>query len=104
NGRCKACAKLKAKAWAADHPEKAAAGKRKARRKAIGFADPHGESKIGTCALCPFRGKLHSDHDHATGKTRGWLCQACNSRLGYLETNTSEWLERAERYRKSYES
>jgi hypothetical protein len=46
----------------------------------------------GLCALChkPSNGKrwagvLHVDHDHATGKVRGLLCQRCNTALGYFE-------------------
>lgn len=29
-------------------------------------------------------GVLHNDHDHITGKFRGWLCYACNSAIGKL--------------------
>lgn len=37
----------------------------------------------GNCSVCglPERknlGKLHMDHNHATGEFRGWLCRACN--------------------------
>jgi hypothetical protein len=47
----------------------------------------------GHCALC-FRtpdqdrtGKLHVDHDHATGKVRGLLCHRHNHGLGMLGDN-----------------
>ena len=34
------------------------------------------------CALCPNEGKICLDHNHATGKFRGWLCDRCNRTLG----------------------
>lgn len=27
---------------------------------------------------------LHLDHDHKTGKFRGWLCRPCNQAIGML--------------------
>ncbi len=37
----------------------------------------------GGCAICGSTEKrLHIDHDHRTGKTRGLLCQHCNHGLG----------------------
>lgn len=38
--------------------------------------------------------RLVLDHDHATGKFRGWLCHTCNTGLGKLG-DTVEGLERA---------
>lgn len=44
-----------------------------------------------TCDLCKKevpprvqRHKLHIDHDHRTGKIRGFLCNGCNTGLGKL--------------------
>lgn len=40
------------------------------------------------CEICggpPDTGRtkrLHLDHDHLTGKFRGWICRACNHMLG----------------------
>lgn len=39
------------------------------------------------CECCgrPPKGRvLHLDHDHVTGKFRGWLCFDCNSAIGRL--------------------
>ena len=60
----------------------------------------------GVCAICkrpeqqPWRKgrspkKLTVDHDHATGKVRGLLCQKCNSILGYAEDEPLRLIEAA---------
>lgn len=50
------------------------------------------------CQICgnvPKRG-LDQDHDHKTGKTRGWLCHRCNRALPSWVT--PHWLIRAAIY------
>jgi hypothetical protein len=53
----------------------------------------------GVCAICKqpnkkrdryggFETRLHVDHCHATGKTRGLLCHSCNAALGLFKENT----------------
>lgn len=70
------------------------------------------ESQGGVCLICyvhldseatrtargrkGFLGIPHVDHDHSTGKVRGILCGACNTRLGVLEK--VDWVERATAY------
>ncbi len=60
------------------------------------------ESQGGLCAICrqPSRyrkrdgtlsGRLAVDHDHATGRIRGLLCDQCNRMIGHLDKD----LERA---------
>lgn len=46
----------------------------------------------GKCSICnrqekDGRRKLCLDHDHKTGKFRGWLCENCNRALGQFEDN-----------------
>lgn len=37
------------------------------------------------------------DHDHATGKFRGWICSACNSALGFVK-DSADTLRRLAAY------
>jgi len=44
------------------------------------------------CAICnkhrnEFKNDLHLDHDHKTGKIRGFLCGRCNPGLGHFDDN-----------------
>lgn len=34
------------------------------------------------CEVCGDKGRICWDHDHKTGKFRGWLCDKCNITLG----------------------
>lgn len=40
------------------------------------------------CDLCGDNGRICFDHDHITGKFRGWLCHNCNVTLGLVKENT----------------
>ena len=37
------------------------------------------------CEACGAPGPLNMDHDHETGKGRGWLCHHCNLALGHVK-------------------
>lgn len=39
------------------------------------------------CECCLKQKATHLDHDHITGKFRGWLCGSCNRGLGQLGDN-----------------
>lgn len=54
------------------------------------------------CAICrqpmaALRSRVNIDHDHATGKIRGLLCNRCNRGLGYLKDSPAN-LQRAIEY------
>lgn len=57
-------------------------------------------AQLGLCAICwrePEGRDLVVDHDHATGKVRGLLCDRCNTGMGQFEDNMA-WLLRAASY------
>ncbi len=61
-------------------------------------------TKPDKCELCgrlPRSQALNLDHDHDTGKFRGWLCGPCNKGLGALGDN-EKGLERALKYLRRY--
>lgn len=58
------------------------------------FPPPPDDSR---CFNCREVAKLHMDHDHTTGKYRGYLCIKCNMGIGQLG-DTVEGLERALSY------
>lgn len=41
-----------------------------------------------SCQVCGSEDRICWDHDHKTGEHRGWLCNKCNSVLGFVNDNT----------------
>jgi hypothetical protein len=92
---CKNCESIKAKEWAASHPEgvkrnNRASAIRRMRVTPEEFDRLNTEQK-GVCRICGRpneNGKrLFIDHDHETGKVRGLTCDRCNTGLGMFRDN-----------------
>lgn len=91
---CKACSKLRVKAWLSANPEKRSVLTRRdmLKRKyglSIEQYEEMSTNAKGVCEICggnePNTGdRLSVDHCHATGKIRGLLCSNCNKALGML--------------------
>jgi Recombination endonuclease VII len=87
-------------------PEWAAARRAKdlaAQEKAMGRPRPE------FCEICGGPpndrwGVLHFDHDHATGKPRGWICRNCNVMLGLARDSVDIFLDLASYLEKSHSS
>jgi hypothetical protein len=60
----------------------------------------------GRCGICGTKpvgkARLHLDHDHATGRQRGFLCFRCNNALGDFSDNVTllraaiQWLSESD--------
>ena len=44
-----------------------------------------GRPKADACEICGSISKIVYEHDHKTGRFRGWACAKCNSALGFAE-------------------
>jgi len=56
-------------------------------RKEKKLAEIAGRPRPTNCELCGSDKRIMFDHDHSTGKFRGWLCHNCNSALGHSRDN-----------------
>lgn len=58
------------------------------------------EGHDGLCDVCrepPNTSRLFLDHDHKTGKVRGFLCRLCNTGLGAFR-DSQTFLQNAAQY------
>jgi hypothetical protein len=46
-------------------------------------------SQNGLCAICGNNDRLNVDHDHATKRIRGLLCNNCNLAIGYMRDSVA---------------
>lgn len=96
-GNCIVCQKAATKKWRTANRERSLGIQRKSFRKSSGIVFATGETKSGVCPLCEeFYEKLYMDHNHVTGRKRGWLCKECNMRLERIENK--KWKGNAEKY------
>ena len=59
-----------------------------------------GRKKPDSCEICGGGGIICFDHDHKTGKFRGWICSRCNFTLGNVKDNSELLIALAEYLRK----
>jgi formate dehydrogenase maturation protein FdhE len=62
------------------------------RRNRLGEKLKHKEKLAGVprpihCPICGSTKTISFDHDHGTGKFRGWICNMCNRALGMVRDN-----------------
>ena len=80
----------------AENKERERARTREKNRKRLPAPTRPEPSQCECCAR-PLKSAAHLDHDHATGKFRGWLCGPCNRGIG-LFVDSPELLGRAAAY------
>lgn len=120
-GTCSECQQIANRGWAQRNPGEAARRSRewvaanrdrsraiqlRAKRKAMRIPDaPYPKPECcENCGRKPFGiNQMHLDHDHVTGKFRGWLCGSCNRGIGMLGDDIAG-VERAIAYLKRGES
>jgi hypothetical protein len=112
---CKKCADVQSKVWRKNNPEKYKAAIKRSNEKvrdAIHLKQRFGitvdqfavlfATCDGLCTICKFpesrkNRRLSLDHDHATGRLRGFVCSRCNIIMGCVNDDP-ELLERAAHY------
>jgi hypothetical protein len=88
---CKVCQNQNVKEWRAANHVQTDSDRDRAYRHKYKLSVVEYEELLaaqgGVCAICsipPGKRRLHVDHDHATGKVRGILCNSCNTGLGHF--------------------
>ncbi len=83
---CVECRRMRDAASYASNPEprRRAAQRRAWRRAGAALPTRPCPDRCELCGRVPGERGLHSDHDHDTGRFRGWLCVVCNTGLGKI--------------------
>lgn len=93
-GYCLDCNNAYGRSWNAKNPDR----RNTYTRRFMGLPEPtRPDPKLCECCGRKPKRALHLDHDHETGKFRGWLCNTCNTGIGGLG-DTIAGLLRAMRY------
>lgn len=108
--RCKDCSRKGNLEWRAKNPERRReldrrsyvnAGQARARERKYNVTPE--EQRIllaeqgNLCAICGDSNPTHLDHDHLSGRVRGFLCAPCNKGLGHFKDNADN-LKKASEY------
>lgn len=78
--------------WQTDNPDRAkstrneGSQKRRTNRQELAA----GRKKPVVCEVCGYGGTICWDHDHRTGRFRGWLCSHCNTVLGRVRDSSEQ--------------
>lgn len=59
--------------------------KRKASKYGITLEEAERLEQADACTICGDHTSLVVDHNHETGRTRGYLCNSCNRGIGFLK-------------------
>lgn len=109
---CAGCGKTldgRSRTWCAKCKKSTESARNRAAIYGLSYEEYRNLIDRGACDICKtalvekasqaqdFREVGHIDHDHVTGKVRGYLCRMCNHMLGNAKDNP-ERLEQAARY------
>lgn len=85
--------------WQKENPERARMRSLRYKRRVMGIPEaPYScPTLCENCLKPPTKGGMHLDHDHITGKFRGWLCNKCNRGFGHFG-DTLEGMQQGVRY------
>jgi hypothetical protein len=91
------------KKWKTANPEKVKEQVRRYSRKLRGQIEAPTHPCPAVCEACsqsPGKKPLAEDHDHQTGRFRGWLCHKCNLAFGLLGDDFSSIQEKLDYFRR----